>query len=120
MMIHRPHRQDEALRDLGVGESLTDQLQHVELARGESGRVGPGRRLPPAWHTFHTLRPQRAADPGRQRNRAEIIGKPHRGEQRFLQRGDQEPRPLDGHRRVAVYQCTVAALCLVGTCRAPE
>ena len=77
MVIHRPHRQDEALRDLGVGESLADQLQHVELARGEAGRVGPGRRLRPARHALHTLRPQPAADPGRQRDRAEIIGEAH-------------------------------------------
>ena len=38
MDLHRPRRDDEPLADVLVGQSFTQQVQHVELALRELGQ----------------------------------------------------------------------------------
>ena len=52
---------DQARGDVGVAQTLDQQGQHVELARGEPGRVGPRHRRRPARHAAHA----ELAQPGR-------------------------------------------------------
>src|SRR3954465_3159672 len=35
-------RDDQLLRDLGVGQAVADQLEHFHLAVGQAGGIGPG------------------------------------------------------------------------------
>ncbi len=43
MVIHRPDRGGEAAGDLGIGEPVGEQQQHLELTVGEPGHILAGR-----------------------------------------------------------------------------
>ena len=44
MVVDRADRDHQPVGDLGVGETLPQQVEHLELAIGEPGRVGAGAR----------------------------------------------------------------------------
>src|SRR5690349_3930568 len=45
VMIHGAHRDDQPVGDLGVGQPLGEQPEDLDLAVGQTGRVGAGGRL---------------------------------------------------------------------------
>ena len=45
MVVDRSDREHQPVGDLGVGEALGEQVEHVRLAGGQAGRVGARRGL---------------------------------------------------------------------------
>jgi MFS family permease len=65
MAVHGPDREHEPRGDLGVGEALAEQLQDLELALGEAGRVVPGAADRATRDRPHAGSPQVGADDAR-------------------------------------------------------
>ena len=63
--VHGPDGEHEPVSDLGVGEVLAEQLQNLELAPGEAGRVVPGVADRTTRDTSHARGAQVGADDAR-------------------------------------------------------
>src|SRR6185312_2628108 len=48
VMVDRANRQEEPRRDIGVAEAARNELEHLGLAAGQTGRALPRRRPRPA------------------------------------------------------------------------
>src|SRR4051794_4141787 len=71
MVLDRASRHDEAVRDLGVPHTLAEQVEHLELTRGEIRRVVPRGAIGATRHATRSALAQALREDARGRAGAE-------------------------------------------------
>jgi hypothetical protein len=64
VVVDRPRRDYEALRDLGVGDAGTKHPEDLDLTVCKTSGIGAATERPPAGNLGHTKRPQPPAHEG--------------------------------------------------------
>jgi len=84
VVVDRPGRNHQALRDLGVRDAGTQHPEDLDLTVCETSGIGPASERPPTWNLGNAERPQPAAHESSGRLRTQIEKQLQRFESGYL------------------------------------